>query len=105
MSIAPNDTTNIKMLATPIGRNCRKPWISATSDDARLTSWPVCSSSWLAKSRLLQLAEDGGAQVVLHVERDPPAAEAPEVGEHERQHTQRDHQREPRRERLASCVA
>ena len=38
MSIATSDTMNSKMFATPIGRNCRKPWISATSDDARLTS-------------------------------------------------------------------
>ena len=51
MSIAPNDTMNSRMLATPIGRNCRKPCSNATSDEARLTSWPVWSSSWLAKSR------------------------------------------------------
>ena len=37
-SIAPNETMNSKMLATPIGRNCKKPCSSATSDDARLTS-------------------------------------------------------------------
>jgi hypothetical protein len=51
MSIAANDTMNSRMLATPIGRNCRNPCNKATSDDARLTSCPVCSSSWLAKSR------------------------------------------------------
>ncbi len=51
MSIAPNDTMNSRMFATPIGRNCRKPCSNATSDEARLTSWPVWSSSWLAKSR------------------------------------------------------
>ena len=33
-----NDTMNSRMFATPIGRNCKKPWRSATSDDARLTS-------------------------------------------------------------------
>ena len=33
----------------------------------------------------LQLAEDRGAQVVLHVERDASAAEAAEVREHERE--------------------
>ena len=48
----------------------------------------------------LQLAEDRGAQVVLHVERDATAAEPAEVREDEREHAHHDHQREPRRERL-----
>ncbi len=46
-----SDTTNSSTFATPIGRNCRKPWTNATSDDARLTSCPVDISSWRAKSR------------------------------------------------------
>ena len=37
----------------------------------------------LREVELLQLAEHGGAQVVLHVERDAPAAIAPVVGEDE----------------------
>ena len=51
----------------------------------------------------LQLPEHRGAQVVLHVERDAAAAVSAEVREHERQHAHDDHQREPRRERPASC--
>ena len=40
-----------------------------------------------AKSRRWSWREDRGAQVVLHVERDAPAAEAAEVGEDERRTT------------------
>ena len=50
MNITVSETTNKSTFATPIGRNCKNPWINATSDDARLTSWPVDISSWRAKS-------------------------------------------------------
>ena len=41
----------------------------------------------------LELAEDRGAQVVLHVERDAAAVEPAEVREDEREHAHHDHQR------------
>ena len=48
----------------------------------------------------LQLPEDRGSQVVLHVERDAPAPEPAVVGEDERQHAHDDHQCQPGRQRL-----
>ena len=48
----------------------------------------------------LELGEDRRTDVVLHVERNAAAPEAPQVREHERRDTHDDHQREPRRERL-----
>ena len=103
-SIAANDTMNSRMFATPIGRNCKNPWSNATSDDARLTSWPVCELVVTREVEPLELAEDRGAEVVLHVERDPAAAEPAEVGEHEREHAHRDHQGQPGRERPAGLT-
>ncbi len=38
MNMTVSETRNSSTFATPMGRNCRKPWMSATSDDARLTS-------------------------------------------------------------------
>ena len=53
----------------------------------------------------LQLGEDRGAQVVLHVERDAPAPEATEIGEDEGRDAHQDHQDEPRRERFTVTLS
>ena len=52
----------------------------------------------------LQLGEDRGAEVVLHVERDAPATEPAEVGEDERRHAHEDHQDQPGREGLTVAL-
>ena len=85
MSITTSDTTNIRMLPTPIGRNCRKPWISATSERRAAHELAGLQLVVAREVEALELAEDRGAQVVLHVERDAAAAEAAEVREDERE--------------------
>ena len=70
------------------------------SDDARLTSWPVCELVVAREVERLQLTEHRGAQVVLHVERDAATAVAPDVREDEPRDAHHDEQREPRPERL-----
>ena len=49
-SITARDTTSITALPSMMGRKARSPCISPTSLEARDTSWPVCSLSWLPKS-------------------------------------------------------
>ena len=45
------ETTSITRFPLMIGRKASRPWRRATSELARETSCPVCSSSWRAKSR------------------------------------------------------
>ena len=99
-----NDTTNSRMFAMPIGRNCKKPWMSATSDDARLTSWPVCSSSWRAKSSRWSCRKIAVRRSCCTSSAMRPPRKRRKYANTNVSDTHHDHERQPRRER-AGCAA
>ena len=83
-NIAPSETTNNKMFATPIGQELQEPLDQR--DVGRRPAHELAGLQLVVAREVeaLQLAEDRGAEVVLHVERDAAAPEPAEVREHER---------------------
>ena len=94
---------NSRMFATPIGRNCRKPWISATSDDARLTSWPVCISSWRAKSSRWSWRKIAVRRSCCTSSAMRPPRKRRKYAKTNVNDAHHDHQREPRRRAACGC--
>src|SRR3954471_7785625 len=107
VSITTKATISPTKLPLMMGRNESSPWMRATSELARETSWPVCISSWrggaqpsaapvvAGEVKTLQPLVDRGAQVVLDVEGDPATEESPEVGGGEADQSGHDENDEP----------
>ena len=74
-----SESTKSNALPSMIGTMLSKPCAMLMSEIERLTIWPVCSSSCRAPSSRESDVEQLGPQVVLHVERQPPAAIAAQV--------------------------